>query len=153
LTIENSAHPARISCGDETNLSVQLLDQFDNIVPLESLKTAYHNMLMRGLELRYLKEGRLAAAYNYDASKWCISASLKLEYTGLVIAGEDICGDATLRLSYVDTPVPEGQVKDEAEKGMEIALDPASLDIQILPGVHAHLSSFSSFPLSTDNRS
>ena len=89
MTIENGAHPARISCGDETNLSVQLLDQFDNIVPLESLKTAYHNMLMRGLELRYLKEGRLAAAYNYDASKWCISASLKLEYTGLVIAGED----------------------------------------------------------------
>ncbi len=60
----------------------------------------------------------------------------------MVIAGEDICGDALLRLSYLDTPAAEGEVKDEAERDIEIEdIKKADLEVQIQPGLCSFIGS------------
>jgi hypothetical protein len=136
LTIENSVHPGQISCGDTTDLSVQLQDRLDNPIDLEALPKGYLSKLTRGLELQFIRRGRRTQAYNYSAKNWRVGDPLTLQYNGLVIAGEDICGDALLRLSYLDTPAAEGEVKDEAERDIEIEdIEEADLKVQILPGM------------------
>lgn len=109
-------------------------DQQDNAIAVCSLAPPYVRKLLRGLKLNIFKHGqRPTTAYDYQPAKWR-GHEKKLLYDDLILGGENICGDVALHLSYEDTPLPKGNIKDEMEKDIEICLLPTELPITIQPG-------------------